>query len=116
MTKIQFFKRDGVYYGFEEIGHAGYAEAGEDIVCAALSAMTMLIVNAVEVTYASHIEYTIDDEAANIKVLAYGALREYEDDETKRFAIAGLMEAYYLQLHDMLEDYYDYIEVTEVEA
>ncbi len=116
MTKIQFFKRDGVYYGFEEIGHADYADAGQDIVCAALSAMTMLIVNAVEVTYASNIEYIIDEEKANIKVLAYGALKEYESDESKRFAISGLMEAYYLQLHDMLEDYYEYIEVTEVEA
>ncbi len=115
MTTVKFFKRDGVYYGFEEIGHTGFAEAGQDILCSALSAMTMLIINAIEVTYASKVEYTIDEETTNIKVLAYGALAEYEVEERKRYAISGLIEAYYLQLHDMLEDYYDYLDVTEAE-
>ena len=117
MTKIKFFKRDGVYYGFEESGHADYADAGDpDILCAALSAMTMLIINAIEVTYASRVEYKIDEKTTNIRVMAYGALSEYEADETKRYAIGGLIEAYFLQLNDMLEDYYDYLDVTEVEA
>lgn len=116
MTKIQFFKRDGIYFGFEEIDHAGYADAGEDIVCAAISAMTMLVVNAVEVTYASNIDYTYDEETTNIKVMAYGALPDYESDEKKRYAISGLIEAYFIQLNDMLDDYYNYIEVTEIEA
>ena len=116
MTKVQFFKRDGIYFGFEEIGHAGYAEAGEDIVCAAISAMTMLIINAVEVTYASNIDYTIDEETSNIKVMAYGALPDNESDEKKRYAISGLIEAYFYQLNDMLDDYYEYIEVAEIEA
>ncbi len=115
MTTVKFFKRDGVYYGFQEIGHTGFAEAGQDILCSALSAMTMLIINAIEVTYASKVEYTIDEETTNIKVLAYGALAEYEVEERKRYAISGLIEAYYLQLHDMLEDYYDYLDVTEAE-
>ena len=115
MIKFTFFKRDGVYYGFEEQGHAGYAESGDDIVCAAVSAMTMLIVNAIEVSYASDVEYTIDEDTTDIKVVARGALAEFEEDEKKRFAIYGLIEAYYLQLNDMLEEYYDYLDVTEKE-
>ena len=115
MIKFTFFKRDGVYYGFEEKGHAGYAEAGDDIVCSAVSAMTMLIINAIEVTYASDVEYTIDEDTTDIKVVARGALAEFESDERKRFAISGLIEAYNLQLNDMLEEYYDYLDVTEQE-
>ncbi len=115
MIKFTFFKRDGVYYGFEEKGHAGYAESGEDIVCSAVSAMTMLIINAIEVAYASDIEYTIDEDTTDIKVVARGALAEFEADERKRFAISGLIEAYYLQLNDMLEEYYDYLDVSEQE-
>ncbi len=115
MIKFTFFKRDGVYYGFEEKGHAGYAESGEDIVCSAVSAMTMLIINAIEVAYASDVEYTIDEDTTDIKVVARGALTEFEDDERKRFAISGLIEAYYLQLNDMLEEYYDYLDVSEQE-
>ena len=52
MTTITFFKKNGVYYGFKETGHSGFAEEGNDIVCSALSAMTMLIINAIEVSYA----------------------------------------------------------------
>ncbi len=36
------------FSGFSLSGHAGYAEAGEDIVCAAVSAMANLTVNAAE--------------------------------------------------------------------
>jgi uncharacterized protein YsxB (DUF464 family) len=49
MTTITFYKTNGIYYGFEEQGHTGFAESGDDILCSALSAMTMLIINAIEV-------------------------------------------------------------------
>jgi uncharacterized protein YsxB (DUF464 family) len=115
MTKITFFKRNGVYYGFRETGHSGYADAGEDIVCAALSAMTMLIVNTVEVSYASDVEYTIDEDTADITVKIPAALDLSDENETKRFAISGLIQGYFIQLMDMLEDYYDYLSVEETE-
>ncbi len=117
MTKITFFKRDGIYYGFRETGHADYssAGAGDDVLCAALSAMTMLIVNAIEVSYASDVDYTIDDDSTTITVRAMGALPEYEEDERKRYAISGLIQGYFFQLNDMLEEYYDYLDVSETE-
>ena len=40
MTKVVFYTLDSVIRGFEASGHAGYAEAGSDIVCAAVSALT----------------------------------------------------------------------------
>ena len=78
------------------------------------SAMTMLIVNAIEVSYASKVEYDIDDEKAIISVKAYGALPEFEEDPMKRFAVSGLIQAYYYQLNDMLDEYYDFIDVVEI--
>jgi len=115
MTKIIFYKSGNIFYGFEEQGHTGYAEAGEDILCSAISAMTMLIINAIEVGYASNVEYTIDEKTTNIRVIARGALPGYERDEKKQFAIAGLISAYYYQLNDLIEEYYDYLEVEEKE-
>ena len=115
MTKVIFFKTNGVFYGFEEQGHAGYAEEGHDIVCAAVSAMTMLIINAIEVSYASDVEYTIDETTADIRLIAKGALTEYEDDESKRFAVSGLIMAYYYQLNDLIEEYYEYLSVDVIE-
>lgn len=115
MTKITFFKTGGVFYGFHEQGHTGYDAAGDDVLCAAISAMTMLIINAVEVSYASHVDYSIDEETTDIKVIVRSALPEYEPDEKKRYAVSGLIAAYYYQLNDLLEDYYDYLEVEETD-
>ena len=58
MTKITFYKWDNTFYGFKETGHTGWDEAGKDVLCAALSAMTMLIINTIEVSYASDVKYT----------------------------------------------------------
>ena len=113
MTKIVFYKSGGVFYGFEEQGHTGYGESGDDVLCAALSSMTMLIINAIEVVYASNVEYTIDEKTADIKLIARDAL--YSEDEKKQFAISGLITAYYYQLNDLLEEYYDYLEVEAIE-
>lgn len=115
MTKITFYKSNGVYYAFEETGHTGYGEEGDDVLCAALSAMTMLIINAIEVSYASDVDYTIDDKTTDIRVIARAALPEYEEDESKRFAVSGLIQAYFFQLNDLLEDYYDFLEIEERE-
>ena len=115
MTTITFLKRDGIYYGFRETGHAGFAAAGDDIVCSAISAMTMLVVNAIEVSYASKVDYTIDEESSDITVIAKAALPEFEEDEVKRFAVSGIIYAYLVQLTDMLEEYYEYIDVKETE-
>ena len=115
MTTITFYKTGGFYYGFEENGHTGYGEAGDDVLCAALSSMTMLIVNAIEVSYASNVEYTIDEKTADIRLIAKSALPKYEKDEKKQYAVSGLIQAYFFQLMDLVEDYYEFIDVREIE-
>ena len=115
MTKIVFFRSGGVYYGFEEHGHTGYASAGDDILCSALSAMTMLVINTIEVAYASNVEYTVDEGATHIMVRSKAALLEFEEDERKRYAVSGIFCGYYYQLNDLLEEYYDNLEVTVID-
>ena len=115
MTTIVFYKTDGIYYGFEEQGHTGFGSEGDDILCSALSSMTMLIINAIEVSYASNVDYTIDEETTNIRLIAKSALPKYEEDEKKRFAVSGLIQAYFFQLMDLIEDYYEFLDVKEIE-
>ncbi len=115
MTTITFYKTNGIYYGFEEQGHTGFAESGEDILCSALSAMTMLIINTIEVSYASSVDYTIDEKTTDIRLIAKSALPKYESDAKKQFAISGLIQAYFFQLMDLVEEYYDYLDVKEIE-
>ena len=115
MTKIVFFRSGGVFYGFEEQGHAGFGEAGDDILCAAISSMTMFLINTIEVAYASSVDYDIDEGATRICVRAKAALPEFESDDYKRYAVSGIMMGYYLQLGDMLEEYGDYLDVSVVD-
>ena len=115
MTKIVFFRSGGVFYGFEEQGHTGYGEAGDDILCAAVSSMTMFLINTIEVAYASRVDYDISEDDTRIRVRAKAALPEFEDDDYKRSAVSGIIMGFYLQLGDMLEEYGDYLDVSVVD-
>ena len=115
MTTVTFYKTNGIYYGFEEQGHTGYAESGEDVLCGALSAMTMLIINTIEVSYDARVDYTIDEKTTDIRLIAKSAIPEYEADEKKQYAISGLIQSYFFQLMDLVEDYYEYLDVKEIE-
>ena len=115
MTTIVFYKTDGFYYGFEEQGHTGYGESGDDVLCAALSSMTMLIINAIEVSYACDVDYKIDEKTTDIRLIVKSALPKYEKDEKKQYAVSGLIQAYFFQLMDLVEEYYEYLDVKEIE-
>ena len=115
MTKVVFFRNDGIFYGFREQGHTGYGDEGYDILCAALSSMSMLIINSVNVVFAGELDYTVDEGATEIMVQSKSALPEFEEDERKRYAISGLFMSYYIQLNDLMEEYYDYLQVEIID-
>jgi uncharacterized protein YsxB (DUF464 family) len=115
MTTVIFYKTNGFYYGFEEQGHTGYGESGDDVLCAALSSMTMFLINAIEVSYACDVDYKIDEKSTDIRVIAKSALPKYEKDEKKQFAVSGLIQAYFFQLMDLVEEYYEFLDVKEIE-
>ena len=115
MTKVVFFRNDGIFYGFREQGHTGYGEEGYDILCAALSSMSMLIINSVNVVFAGELDYSIDEDATEITVQSKSALPEFEEDDKKRYAISGLFMSYYIQLNDLMEEYYKYLQVEVID-
>ncbi len=49
MTKVVITRsKDGTYRSFSCTGHAGYAEEGEDIVCAGISAIVINTINCLQ--------------------------------------------------------------------
>ncbi|WFR60091.1 ribosomal-processing cysteine protease Prp [Anaerocolumna sp. AGMB13025] len=49
MIKISSYKNaEGNIIGFRSFGHAGYAQSGQDIVCAAVSVLIINTVNSIE--------------------------------------------------------------------
>ena len=69
MTKIVIRKTNGRYSGFSCSGHAGYAERGSDIVCAAVSVLVINTINAMEALAAAEMEVSTREEEGIIDVV-----------------------------------------------
>lgn len=54
---------DKVYRGIELDGHAGYGEYGQDVLCAAVSALVLNMANSVETFTDDKFNGTMEDEA-----------------------------------------------------
>ena len=61
MITITVKKRNGYYLEFVSKGHAGYAEEGQDIVCAAVSVLVINTVNSLETFTDDQFEVQEDD-------------------------------------------------------
>lgn len=68
MTEITFIKRNGLYVGFNAIGHAGYAEEGKDIVCSAISALTINTVNSLTDINNEDVSVDIKDGDLSVRI------------------------------------------------
>ncbi len=63
MTIVTMYRdKQGQYIGFKVNGHAGYAPDGEDIVCAAISALTITTMNSIETIVGEPFDYKEDQE------------------------------------------------------
>ena len=69
-TTVTFLKRsDGALIGYSAIGHSGYAEAGADIVCAAISALTQTTLNGLANVLKAPVMFDQDDDGAFIEAI-----------------------------------------------
>jgi len=67
-TTVTFVKRsDGALIGYSASGHSGYAEAGSDIVCAAVSALTQTMLNGLKNVLKAPVMFDQDDDGAFIE-------------------------------------------------
>ena len=56
MITVKIFKRSDDFEGFQVSGHAGYADSGYDIICAAVSVLTLNTANSIETLTGDRIE------------------------------------------------------------
>ena len=67
-TAVTFFRRsDGALIGYSALGHSGYAQAGSDIVCAAISALTQSTLNGLKNVLKAPVMFDEDDNGAFIE-------------------------------------------------
>ena len=107
MTRCEFFTEGERITGFSVSGHSGYAEAGSDIVCAAVSAVVTMAEATINDVCGGKAKVRVKEEDARI-TLTLPAVCEEED--SIQAVLTGLM-IYLISLRD---DYEDFIEVLEV--
>ena len=110
MTRVTFYQnRNGQITGFEARDHSGYAEAGEDIVCAAVSALVIHTVNSLDRFTKDSVKEFSDPENAVISVRVKG---------TPSDGAELLLQALASTLSDMQEEesYQDFIDDNFVEV
>lgn len=109
MTNIKFFRKNGKLVGVEASGHTGYAEQGEDIVCAAASSIIQTAVLGLMQLLGIAVSYEVNADKGYLKV----ALPSVVSSEQSHDADIILRTAY-LGVSDLYEEYSDYI-TLEVE-
>ena len=107
MTKCEFFMEEDRITGFSISGHSGYAEAGQDIVCAAISAVVTMAEATINDICGAKAKVRVKDADARITLTLPASC---DEEETIQAVLAGMM----LTLCNMRDDYPDYIEVLEV--
>ena len=93
--------------GFSVSGHSGYAEAGQDIVCAYITAVVTMAEATINDICGAKAKIRVKDADARITLTLPASC---DEEETVQAVLAGMM----LTLCNLRDDYPDYIEVLEV--
>ena len=107
MTKCEFFREGERITGFSVSGHSGYAEAGSDIVCAAISAVVAMAEATINDVCGGKAKVRVKEADARITLTLPTSC---DEEDTIQAVLAGMM-VYFIDLRDQ---YPDYIEVLEV--
>ena len=107
MIKCEFFMENDRITGFSISGHSGYAEAGSDIVCAAVSAVVAMAEATINDVCGAKAKVRVKDEQARITLTLPASC---DEEESVQAVLAGMM----ITLCSMRDDYPDNIEVLEV--
>ena len=109
MTKICVYRKNEDIVKFTLSGHTGYAEQGEDIVCAAISTLSTATLNGLTEVVKIGIGFEIRD--AYIECVLPDEL-----SATKRKGANVLLETFYMSIVNLKEQYEQYITITELEV
>ncbi|MBQ8881759.1 MAG: ribosomal-processing cysteine protease Prp [Oscillospiraceae bacterium] len=107
MTKCEFFTEDDRITGFSVCGHSGYAEAGQDVICAAVSAIVTMAEATINDVCGAKAKVRVKEEDARVTLTLPAAC---DEEESVQAVLAGML----LTLCNMRDEYPDYIEVLEV--
>ena len=107
MTKCEFYREGERITGFSVSGHSGYAEAGSDIVCAAISAVVTMAEATINDVCGAKAKVRVKEADARVTLTLPASC---DEEESVQAVLAGMM----IYLCSLRDDYPDFIEVLEV--
>lgn len=105
MTTIRFFRDQGRLSGFVSEGHSGFAQAGEDIVCAAITSAIRLLECTVNDVLHAGAHVVAEEDAARISL----TLPSPPDP-----AAEAQLHGFFLYMSELKKEYPKYLTVLEV--
>ena len=112
MIQVNIYKNSqGFIYSFAIEGHADYAKAGSDIVCAAVSALVFNTINSIETFTDEPMEYGYEDEGGFITCI-FPQIKEGKGSKEASL----LLNALVLGLQEIYEQYSQYIHIEDREV
>lgn len=105
MIRVLFFQHEGHLSGVSLSGHAGYAAAGEDIVCAAVSTAVQITANTLTEIFHIDADVSAEENVINIK------LQENSPEEAEKLLMGLELEMKLLE-----EDYPKFIQIKHTEV
>lgn len=103
MITAEFFSSQGQITGFSISGHSGYAAAGKDIVCAAVTSAVRFTELLINDKFNAGAEVNINDKSAEITL----TLPKKCDNESAFSALSALQS----YISELREEYPEYIRV-----
>ncbi|MBQ3075929.1 MAG: ribosomal-processing cysteine protease Prp [Clostridia bacterium] len=99
MICSEFVIRQNKILAFSVEGHSGLAEAGSDVLCASVSAMSSLVINTLTEVFQAELALEIDEEKPLISCKLQSVSAESEK------AAEGILQGFYLQMKDLAQVY-----------
>lgn len=109
MTTVTIFRQNGRIAGFSAKGHTGFAEAGEDIVCSAVSAITQTAV--LGLTEVLKLPAAVSVHDAKLSCMLE---KDIADIDWQKAEL--ILETMALGLRSIADSYGDYIKIIEREV
>ena len=110
MTTVTFLTDGSRITGFDATGHSGYADEGEDIVCAAITSTVRLVECILNDVMGLCASVKVHEQTATISLRLPGSLGDTAES-TCQSILTGMM-VYLSELHN---EFPDNIEVLEAE-
>jgi len=109
MIKIVMLRQNGTTQGFTCGGHAGYAEEGSDIVCSAISALTMATVNGL--TEAAGIDAAVNDDGKTLSCILPKQLSKQQAHDAQL-----LLDTFEMGVSEIRKDFKKYLKISDREV